>query len=394
MKLKQIPTDFIVEELSNFPLNGGPYAVYHLTKQSLGTPEAVDQIRERWRLPLHAISYGGLKDRHAVTRQWLTIRNGPKQSLHLDGVRLEYLGQASRPFTSENISTNRFRITLRDMGPADVEKAMAGIEEVRQFGLPNYFDKQRFGSVGWSGDFVARAWCLGDYERALWLALADPHDSDRSRDKEEKKFLREHWGDWMACKQVVRNRFRRAVVAQLADQPGEYRRAMAALRRDQRGLYLAAFQSYLWNVMASQWIARHVPLQDRFEVLIGRWMFTFFRRLSQDTAAQFRMTQIPLPSARCGIKSGPIRDLMEQAAAELGLEVRQLRIKYPRDSFFSKGERPLTFVPNNLTVVKDFDEMNPGREKLILAFDLPRGSYATILVKRITEDQSDEEFVE
>jgi tRNA pseudouridine13 synthase len=393
MKLKQIPADFVVEEVSDFPLDGGPYSVYHLTKQSLGTPEAVDQIRERWRLPLHAISYGGLKDRHAITRQWLTIRNGPKASLRLDDVCVEYLGQASRPFTSEDIAKNHFRIVLRDMAPADVEKALGGIEEVRQFGLPNYFDKQRFGSVGWSGDFVARAWCLGDYERALWLALADPHDSDRSRDKEEKKFLREHWGDWAACKQIVRNRFRRAVVAQLADQPGEYRRAMAALRRDQRGLYLAAFQSYLWNVMASQWIARHVPLEDRFEVPIGRWSFTFFRRLAPATSEEFHRTQLPLPAARCGIKSGPIRELMEQATAELGLEVRQLRTKYPRDSFFSKGQRPLTFVPNSLTVIRDDDELNAGREKLVLEFDLPRGSYATILVKRITEDHGDTDLL-
>lgn len=81
MKLKQIPADFIVEEISDFPLDNGPYAVYHLTKQSLGTPEAVDEIRKQWRLPLHAVSYGGLKDRHAITRQYLTIRNGPSSSL-------------------------------------------------------------------------------------------------------------------------------------------------------------------------------------------------------------------------------------------------------------------------------------------------------------------------
>lgn len=392
MKLKQVPADFVVEEISAFPLGDGPHAVYHLTKQSLGTPEAVDVIRKQWRLPLHAVSYGGLKDRHAITRQWLTIRNGPKTSLTLDGIRLEYQGQAGRAFTSDDIEANHFRIVIRDMASGEIERAITAIEEVRQFGLPNYFDKQRFGSVGWSGDFVARAWCLGDYERALWLALADPHDSDRSSDKQEKKYLRDHWGDWAACKQVVRNRFRRAVVAQLADQPGEYRRAMAALRRDQRGLYLAALQSYLWNVMASRWIVQHVPPEDRFEVPIGRWAFAFFRRLLPSVAEDFKSAQLPLPSARCGIKSGPVRELMEQASAELGLEVRQLRIKYPRDSFFSKGERPLTFVPAHLKVDTGSDELNTGRQKLILEFDLPRGSYATILVKRITEDQSDLDF--
>ncbi len=212
-------------------------------------------------------------------------------------------------------------------------------------------------------------------------------------DKQEKMYLREHWGNSVACKQVVRNRFRRAVVAQLADQPGEYRRAMAALRRDQRGLYLAALQSYLWNVMASRWIVRHVPPEDRFDVQIARWTFAFFRRLPAPVLEEFQNTQLPLPSARCPVKSGPIRELMEQAAAEVGLQVRQLRIKYPRDSFFSKGDRPLILFPEQLVIHGEPDELNLGRHKLILEFNLPRGSYATILVKRITEDHGETELL-
>jgi len=387
MKLKQQPEDFVVEEVTQFPVDGGPFATYVLTKRSLGTPEALDKVRRQWKIPLHAVSYGGLKDRHAVTTQWVTIRGGPARDLQLDGVHLEYRGQASRAFTSDDILANRFRIVLRDLSPEELHTAMAALDEVKQWGLPNYFDKQRFGSVGWSGDFVARAWCLGDYERALWLALADPHDSDRAADKKEKQFLREHWGDWVACKKVVRNRFRRAVVAQLADQPGQYRRAMAALRRDQRALYLAALQSYLWNAMASEWIRQRVPPEDCFEVVIARWTFTFYRRLNTRLLEELRDTRLPLPSARCGVKTGPVRELMERAAAELGLEVRQLRIKYPRDSFFSKGDRPLVFFPRELAYQTGDDELNPGKRQLTLSFELPRGSYATILVKRITEDR-------
>lgn len=387
MKLKQRPEDFVVEEISAFPLGSGPYAVYILRKTSLGTPEAVDVVREAWKLPLHAVSYGGLKDRHAVTTQLVTIKNGPPRDFRAEGLTLQYRGQAARAFVSDDILANRFQIVLRDLNAGELSLAVQALEEVQQFGLPNYFDKQRFGSVGWSGDFVARAWCLGDYERALWLALADAHDSDRAADKREKQFLREHWGDWAACKEVVRNRFRRAVVAQLADQPGYYRRAMAALRRDQRGLYLAALQSYLWNAMASELIRQHVAPDQVFDVVIARWTFCFFRRLSADLLEQWRNLTLPLPSARCGIKTGPMRELMERAAGELGLEVRQLRIKYPRDSFFSKGERRLVVFPEKLSWESGRDELNPGKEKLLLRFELPRGSYATILVKRITEDR-------
>ena len=77
--------------------------------------------------------------------------------------------------------------------------------------------------------------------------------------------------------------------------------------------------------------------------------------------------------------------LIAEVLGEFGLELRQLRVKYPRDSFFSKGQRAAAAPVDNLTANPATDEMYPGRKKLSLGFDLPRGSYATILVKRLTE---------
>ena len=71
-------------------------------------------------------------------------------------------------------------------------------------------------------------------------------------------------------------------------------------------------------------------------------------------------------------------------AAE-GLALRQIRVKYPRDSFFSKGERPAIVRPGNLAHAAAADELNPPRQKLTLDFTLPRGSYATILVRRVAD---------
>jgi tRNA pseudouridine13 synthase len=54
-------------------------------------------------------------------------------------------------------------------------------------------------------------------------------------------------------------------------------------------------------------------------------------------------------------------------------------VKYPRDSFFSKGERQATIRIREVSQTAGLDELYPRRHKLHLAFDLPRGSYATIL---------------
>ena len=86
MKLKRQPEDFRVEEL---PLveggDRGRFGFYRLTKRGVGTLEAIEAIRRRWNLSGQQISYGGLKDRHAVTIQYLTILDGPDQGLREAG---------------------------------------------------------------------------------------------------------------------------------------------------------------------------------------------------------------------------------------------------------------------------------------------------------------------
>jgi len=77
-------------------------------------------------------------------------------------------------------------------------------------------------------------------------------------------------------------------------------------------------------------------------------------------------------------------------AAE-GIELRQIRVKYPRDTFFSKGERPAVFRPGELAHQSAPDEIYKRRQKLTLRFTLPRGSYATILVKRVCGLEMEEE---
>src|SRR3990172_8100930 len=102
MKLRCLPEDFHVEELASPTLAGGDFALYRLCKRALGTPEAVEAVRRQWKLERGDMSIGGLKDRHAVTEQFLTIRRGPPRNLTQTNLRLEYLGRTDRPFESRD----------------------------------------------------------------------------------------------------------------------------------------------------------------------------------------------------------------------------------------------------------------------------------------------------
>src|SRR5262249_984619 len=149
------------------------------------------------------VSYGGLKDRHARSSQYLTILHGPRRRLTQPGIALEYLGQVAGPYTSRDIRANRFRITLRALPDEALAHARPALAEGRREGVPNYFDDQRFGSVSSGGEFVARAMVQGRHEDALRLALVAPYEHDRAVQKQEKAILRAHWGDWKACKALL-----------------------------------------------------------------------------------------------------------------------------------------------------------------------------------------------
>src|SRR5437762_1374590 len=82
------------------------------------------------------------------------------------------LSQVNEPYTSQAIRGNRFRITLRAIKAAEIPGIEQTLVEIRSDGVLNYFDDQRFGSVGQNGKFVAKYMVLGQYEEALKLALA------------------------------------------------------------------------------------------------------------------------------------------------------------------------------------------------------------------------------
>jgi tRNA pseudouridine13 synthase len=109
------------------------------------------------------------------------------------------------------------------------------------------------------------------------------------------------------------------------------------------------------------------------------------RGLDEGQLAELAAVQLPLPSPRLTIaEDDPRVALMDAVLAKEGIEREQLKLKAFPEVFFSKGERTALCVPRGLHHETGQDECNAGRQKLVLAFELPRGCYATLIVKRLT----------
>jgi len=381
LKLKQSADDFRVEELTSVTPSEGPFALYRLDKAGWTTTDALAAVRRRWDVDLRRLSYGGLKDRHALTSQFFTIERGPRRGLQHHTVRVTYLGQCSRPFTSQDIAANRFTIVIRELKAEAAMRAANECDDVGEWGIPNYFDDQRFGSAA-GGEFIGRLMVLGRYEEALKLALTAAYKFDNATQKREKAALRRNWGKWRECRAALGRGHARSLADYLAQHPDDFRGAVARLRPDLQGLYLAAYQSFVWNRMLSAGLREQLPA----DWLVGlRLKVGDFALPVRRPPTWWQELELPLPSARLKPASESMWwPWLETALTGQGFSLGEMKLPGLRRPFFTHGNRAAFVVPRNLCGTADPDDRHPARHRLRLTFELPRGSYATIVVKRLT----------
>ena len=348
--------------------------LYRLEKWDIGTIEALQNVARKWGLPRSGLSFGGLKDRHARTSQAISIRGGPEKDFQGSAFRLTYLGRSRDPITRASFSANRFEIVVRDLSQ------IPDVEPVRRWGIPNYFDDQRFGSLrGTGGEFIGRALVRGDAEKALQLAIASPAPEDHRQPREVKTLLRDRWGDWKGLVSALPRGPERSIATYLADHPGAFGFAFELMDPNLRILYVSAYQSHLWNRTLVEML-RGLP--DTYEVPYDAGKHLFYRTLAPDV--HDRLCELAIPLAAPGRPfEGAAGEAVLRILAEEGVELRQFRLKRLRRTFFGKGMRPALVAPAGLSAEAGEDEINRGRRKLALRFELPKGSYATILLKRL-----------
>ncbi len=142
--------DFVVSEISRGVPDGtgGEFAYAYVEKRGLNTHDLVAALRERG-VPYNDVGVAGLKDKNAVTRQWLSVpakHSGALEALdEQEGVRVLELSRHSTRLRRGHLSGNRFEVRVRQPDANWEQFAMAVLEQLKAAGLPNYFGPQRFG---------------------------------------------------------------------------------------------------------------------------------------------------------------------------------------------------------------------------------------------------------
>lgn len=383
MRLKVRPEDFLVRELLSFdPDPNGEHYVHLLHKEKIDTLSALTQVARETGVARKDIAFAGLKDRQGITEQWISVR-GRRIDLRRKGLMVAFRGRAARPITSKQSQGNAFRIVLRELTPADVGHIERSVEHLAVDGFSNYFDDQRFGSVRHGQGLVLRDLLHGDYEAALRGIVAAPSPRAITGDVKLKRFLAQHWGDWQACAAVARGPMYRRVFTALVRDPGDFRGALLALPERLKLIHTFAYQSYLWNRSVSRWLKGVLPRQSLRELRTVLGRLRTWSHLGAAVGARLRSASTPLFGIGFADAEPSFR-----AAVDAVLRREQIGIDdcaaHALAGFEMRAEpRPALVVPTGLRLEKAARGGKDG-DQLTLHFSLPRGSYATMLIKCLT----------
>ncbi|MSR85770.1 tRNA pseudouridine(13) synthase TruD [Candidatus Woesearchaeota archaeon] len=200
MKIKELPEDFIVEEVMNLHLEEGQYYYYLVTKRNWNTLDLVHEIAER--LHVKDVGYAGIKDRNAVTSQYISVNK--KIPFTLKDVTFTFIGTGKERIFIGALEGNRFTIIVRDL-----DKKLKEVKDV-----VNYFGEQRF---------------------SLKNALIG--------------------------KMLVQKKFKEACTElELTAEKNDYVGALKRIGKDTLRFYVHAYQSELWNRLAAKSKKKVIPI--------------------------------------------------------------------------------------------------------------------------------------
>lgn len=163
------PADFFVDEILGFePAGSGEHALLHIEKTGLNTQDVVQSLAAYAGVKLMDVGYCGLKDRHAVTRQYFSIYLGQRDvdfsSWQLEGAQVLTATKHSQKLRPGTHQANRFVITLRDI-QGDAQALAERAQLISEQGVPNYFGEQHFGR---GGNNLAQAQALLGKHARIW----------------------------------------------------------------------------------------------------------------------------------------------------------------------------------------------------------------------------------
>ena len=262
-RLKTIPEDFAVEEMSLFPPESpeGELSAAVIRHRNWEMNRLVRRLSTNLRVSRNAISFAGTKDKRSVATQLMTFRI-PLEALatvQIPDVEFLSMYRTNTPIKLGSLLGNRFRIMVRDVLRDDKEERIRAVDEALEAlkGFPNFFGVQRFGVTRPVTHLIGRAMILGDFEKAVMLYLSYETEHESPEFQKARKYIAETRDFKNALSMFPKGMtFERTLLGHLSRKQEDFSGALKMLPRNLVMMFVHAYQSYLFNRILSRRIDR------------------------------------------------------------------------------------------------------------------------------------------
>ena len=385
MKLKQLPEDFKVEEINELGISNEKksYKAYMLEKRGIETFHLLSYISNKNNIPIREFGIAGLKDKHAITRQYITIPSKYNLSTaHEKDFGIDFLGYTDKGLKLGNLEGNKFEITARDIKKGELEGIMQKAKSITQIGVPNYFDSQRFGSVI-GNEFIAKYLIKKDYEKAVKIYHTSYTKFESSKIKNEKRLILQNWGNIKKLR--IKNRSLAAVIDGYK-KSNKWIDAYKRIPQNIREIVISAYQSYLWNECIKKVLIKTINKRKLYGIKYSLGSLIFYKNIDEEEIKNIPDTFKTISEE---IKPNDFElEIINRVLEKEGIALGEFNIKKETGNFFKVHERNVLLKPSSFSISEhSIDEINDmgknNRFKIKLEFSLPKGSYATMITKRL-----------
>jgi tRNA pseudouridine13 synthase len=433
-RLRDSSADFRVREVERFeaePLDADsgsyPYLVLRATLRGWDTNDFAKRLSDGLGISRERVSWAGTKDKYAVTTQLFSLRKVAAEDLEAVSIRdaeIEPVGRTGRGLQFGDLAGNEFEIVVRE--PERPENAAEIRAELESFGgatpaVPNYFGQQRFGSRRPVTHEVGLHVVRGEWEEAVRSYVANPYESEPADTQRARRAVADHFDDrdWSAALDAMPDRlgFEKAMLNSLVETDGDgdgegpekFRTALEAVPSNLQRLFVNAAQSYAFNRILSERLARGLPFDrpvegdvvcfaeevtraagtgggegvgtvtvpdpDREQRVTERRVETVARHCERGRA----FVTAPLVGTETELGDGEPGEIEREVLADLDLAPEDFDLP---GEFHSSGTRRAILVRSDLGI-----EQNPPT----FEFALPKGSYATVVLREFLKTDPAEE---
>jgi len=393
--IRQSNEDFYVEEVPlTLPSGEGQNTWIQIEKNGKTTLDVVLDIAKNLHISRKRMGFAGMKDKSAVTKQWLCVSNMTKEELpnieeFLYNVKVLEVKQNQKKLRIGQLKGNKFKIAIRNTNnpDEDVEIAKEVLESLKITGVPNYYGYQRFGEIRSNTHLVGKCLVEGNIKKAVDTYIGNPSEGEYSQIYEARQLydqgkLQESY-DLMPKSM----RYEKIMMQELirCEKKGKieeknYIKAIESLPKPLKRMFVNAYESYLFNKIINERSKIGINKYFQGDIIIDKeehWIHEINEDTIQDDIDNFILDPTaPLIGSKVPLAEGKQGEIEQKIIQEE--KITQESFACPKTpKLGSHGIRRAIRFKIEDTHVEKLDD------GISVEFFIPRGCYATSVLREI-----------